>query len=41
MDSEVCRLRILSEEYRDFIMPVGGGRVRLNLSREQLCRRRE
>ena len=37
MDSEVCRLRILSEEYRDFIMPVGGGRVRLNLSREQLC----
>jgi hypothetical protein len=37
MDPEICRLRIISEEYRDFIMSVNGSRVRFPATDEQLC----
>lgn len=37
MNSEICRTRILSEEYRDFIVPVVGGKEQFNVPEVQLC----
>lgn len=37
MDKEICRTRILSEEYRDFIVPMDGGKETFRVPEIQLC----
>lgn len=37
MNSEICRTRILSEEYRDFIVPIVGGKEQFNVPEVQFC----
>ena len=37
MNGDVCRTRIISEEYRDFIFPLEGGRSAINLTDDQMC----
>lgn len=36
-NEDLCRMRIVSEEYRDFILTVYGGRATFNIPEEQLC----
>ena len=37
-ERQLCRQRILSEEYRDFIIQSGGSRIGFTVPEEQLCR---
>ena len=37
-EKQLCRQRILSEEYRDFIIQSGGSRIAFTVPEEQLCR---
>lgn len=37
MNAEICRTRILSEEYRDFIVPLEGGKEQFQVPEAQLC----
>ena len=39
-DFKLCRQRILSEEYRDFIVSSRGGRIDFQVPEEKLCRQR-
>lgn len=39
-DHKLCRQRILSEEYRDFIVSSRGGRIDFQVPEEKLCRQR-
>ena len=39
-ESQLCRQRILSEEYRDFIIQSGVSRIEFTVPEEQLCRQK-
>ena len=39
-DRQICRQRILSEEYRDFIIQSEGSRIAFTVPEEQLCRQK-
>lgn len=37
MDLEMCRAQILSNDYRDFIVSMDGGRISLPALPEEMC----